>query len=273
MREAEIIKKTPVPRTIDSIAQDLRQLGLAEGTTVIVHSSLSAIGWVCGESVALVRALMDIVTAEGTIVMPAQTSLCDPALWNNPPVPPEWIDIIRDTMPAYDTAITPTCGIGVVAETFRKWPGVIRSANPKHSLAAWGRNAGLVTACHTIDAGLGESSPLARIYDLDGQVLMLGTGYDTCTSLHLAEYRVPGGIRFKEGSPIMKDGRRIWQTYEDLELKCDLFPEIGAEFERRTRVNKGLVGSAESRLFRQREAVDFAVEWLTAHRKHLKASP
>ncbi len=87
MREAEIIKKTPVPRTIDSIAQDLRQLGLAEGTTVIVHSSLSAIGWVCGESVALVRALMDVVTAEGTIVMPAQTSLCDPALWNNPPVP------------------------------------------------------------------------------------------------------------------------------------------------------------------------------------------
>jgi aminoglycoside 3-N-acetyltransferase len=273
MTEADIIKKTPEPRTIESISRDLRQLGLAEGATVIAHTSMSAIGWVCGGPVAVIRALMDVVTAEGTIVMPAQTSLCDPALWTNPPVPPEWIGVIRDTMPAYDAAITPTGGIGVVAETFRVWPGVLRSAHPKHSITAWGRNAGLVTAGHSIGSGLGENSPLARVYDLDGQVLMLGTGYDTCTSLHLAEYRVPGGIWFKEGSPIMKDGRRIWQTYEDMDLKCDLFPEIGAAFERRSRVNKGLVGSAESRLFRQREAVDFAAEWLTAYRKLSKAGP
>lgn len=267
LREAEIIKNTLVPRTIDSLACDLRRLGLTAGATIIVHSSLSAMGWVCGGPVAVVRALMDVVTAEGTIVVPTQTSLCDPALWKNPPVPPEWIDVIRDTMPAYDASVTPTSGMGAVAETFRKWPGVVRSAHPKLSLAAWGRNAESVLAGQTIDFGLGESSPLARIYDLDGQVLMLGTGYDTCTSLHLAQYRAPEGNRYKEGSPIMKDGLRIWQTYEDLELSSDLFPEIGVEFERRSRINRGLVGSAESRLFRQREAVDFAVEWLRAHNK------
>jgi aminoglycoside 3-N-acetyltransferase len=272
MTEADIIRKTPVPRTIDSLSQDLRQLGLAEGATVIVHSSLSSIGWVCGESVAVIRALMDIVTAEGTIVMPAQTALCDPAHWRYPPVPPEWVEIIRETMPAYDTSITPTRGMGDVAETFRKWPGVLRSAHPNVSLAAWGKNAGFVTTGQTFDFGLGESSPLARVYDLDGQVLMLGTGYDTCTSLHLAEYRVPGGCKYKDGAPIMKDGLRIWQTYEELDMDSDVFPEIGAEFERLAKVNKGRVGSAESRLFRQKEAVDFAVEWLTARRKQPEQS-
>src|SRR5690349_7103098 len=59
------------------------------------------------------------------------------------------------------------------------------------SFAAWGRHALPITANHALDYGLGEHSPLARLYDLDGSVLLLGVGYERRTSLHLAEYRAP----------------------------------------------------------------------------------
>ncbi|CAJ35654.1 aminoglycoside N(3)-acetyltransferase [Methanocella arvoryzae] len=267
MRESEIIQKTPEPRTVESISRDLRALGLREGMTVIVHASLSSIGWVCGEAVAVIQALLNVVTEEGTLVMPAQTGLSDPAGWKNPPVPAPWVAIIRETMPAYDAAVTPTRGIGIIAETFRKWPGAVRSSHPNLSLSALGKNARRITEGQTIDYALGENSPLARIYDLDGYVLMLGTGYDTCTSLHLAEYRAPGAKPCRDGFPIMKDGRRTWVESEDIVLDSDIFPHIGADFEESVQISRGYVGSAGSRLFRQREAVDFATKWLTEYRK------
>ena len=36
------------PPTRESLAHDLRMLGLASGMLVLLHSSLSSLGWVCG---------------------------------------------------------------------------------------------------------------------------------------------------------------------------------------------------------------------------------
>ena len=102
MTEAESVTHSQAPATVDSLAADLAALGIEAGSVVLVHSSLSSLGWVCGGPVAVVLALQRAVGDEGTLVMPAHsTDLSDPAGWRNPPVPPEWWDTIRDSMPPF----------------------------------------------------------------------------------------------------------------------------------------------------------------------------
>src|SRR2546423_10154420 len=118
MSEEAVIARTPVPGTIASLASDLGLLGVESGMTLLVHSSLSALGWVCGGPVAVVRALIDVLTPAGTLVMPAHSdNLSDPARWQNPAVPPEWVPVIRATMPAFEPRLTPTYFMGSIVET------------------------------------------------------------------------------------------------------------------------------------------------------------
>ncbi|HZY42789.1 MAG TPA: AAC(3) family N-acetyltransferase [Anaerolineae bacterium] len=267
MSEAKTIENAPTPRTRDSLAADLRALGLWAGHTVIVHSSLSALGWVCGGPVAVIQALMDVITPDGTLIMPAHSGeLSEPAEWQHPPVPTEWWSIIRETMPAFDLRVTPTRGMGRIAESFRTWPNVRRSDHPQVSFAAWGHHAGFITTNHSLDFSMGEQSPLARIYELDGSVLLLGVPYANNTSFHLGEYRAPGAKLIAQGAPLVENGRRVWQQLHDIENDSAVFDELGAAFEAVLTVARGNVGSAECRLFSQRTAVDFAARWIRDRR-------
>jgi len=268
MTEKDAVQNASLPRTRESLAADLRAVGVAAGMTVLVHSALSKLGWVSGGPVAVVQALLDVVTAEGTIVMPTfSADLSDPAHWQNPPVPQEWWPIIYETMPAFDPRVTPTRQIGKIADTFRTWPGVIRSYHPVDSFAAWGKYANVITANHSLDYGLGEGSPLARLYELDGWVLLLGVGHGNNTSFHLAEHRAALVPEISQGSPIFENGQRVWKSYRDIDVDDTPFPDIGTEFDQLGHTRTGNVGSAEARLFQQRPAVDFAQQWLltTSH--------
>lgn len=257
------IERSADVTTIESLKKDFRRIGITSGMTLLVHSSLSRIGWVNGGPVAVVQALMDTLTEEGTLVMPAHSGeYSDPARWQNPPVPESWWQTIRETMPAFHPDYSPTSGMGKIADTFRSFPGVLRSHHPALSFSAWGRHARFVTENHGLDYGLGEQSPLARIYELDGSVLLLGVGHDSNTSLHLAENRAERRVEIMKGAPVFENGLRVWKTYREIEFRTELFETIGERFEASNGIAAARVGIADCRLFRQRDAVDFAVEWL-----------
>lgn len=252
------------------IIDALRSIGLQRGDSVMVHTSLGKIGYVCGGAQAVIEALIETVGDTGTIMMPTQ-------LWKNldPETGVHWDadeddwDIIRENWPAYDKDITPTNTMGAVAEMFRSWPGAVRSDHPARSVAAWGKNAVYLTEKHDLSDIFGKTSPIGKLYELDGKVLLIGVDYDKNTSLHLADVlaEYPGKHTCVEHNAVMENGKRVWKSYETLHVDCEDFKDIGRAFEAVHTVFQSKIGGAELRIMKQRELVDFAVAWMAKNRK------
>jgi len=264
-------ERSPRPITADSIADDLRDLGVESGQTLLVHSSLSSLGWVCGGAPAVVDALQRVVGEAGTVVMPTHSpGNMDPADMGNPPVPESWYETVREETPPYRPRLTPTQGMGAIPESFRSYPGVRRSDHPQVSSAAWGADADFVTEGHTVEYSLGEESPLARVYELGGEVLYLGTTHGSSTSIHLAEYRARVDLETRTGAAaVLVDGEREWIEFEDVAYDDGDFEHCGAAFERERpeAVETGTVGVGDAKLLSQPALIDFAVEWFEANRQ------
>lgn len=247
----------------------LKKAGVDKGQSIMVHTSLSSLGFVCGGAQVVIEALLESVGADGTIMMPTQSwKNLDPTAGVHWEEPEEWWQIIRDNWPAYNKDITPTNTMGAVAEMFRKWPGALRSDHPARSVAAKGKYAEYLTSGHELSNIFGEGSPVGKLYELDGYVLLIGVGYDKNTSLHLADVRAeyPGKHDSTEHSAIMENGKRVWKEYSTLFVDGEDFDEIGDAFEKEYTVNKVSLGNGTITFMKQRELVDFAVKWMERNR-------
>ncbi|MCF0129111.1 MAG: AAC(3) family N-acetyltransferase [Pseudobutyrivibrio sp.] len=254
----------------NDILEALEQVGLQKGQAVMIHTSLSSLGYVCGGAQTIIEALTETVGEEGTLMMPTQSwKNLDPETGVYWLEPKEWWDTIRDNIPAYDKRITPTNTMGAVAEMFRTWPGTLRSDHPARSVAAWGKHAKHLTANHDLSNIFGEGSPIAKLYELDGYVLLIGVGYDKNTSIHLADARAnyPGKHNVTESSAILEEGKRVWKSYETLFVDGEDFEEIGEAFEKTGKVKHVTLGNGQLSFMRQRDIVDFAVDWIENYRK------
>ncbi len=157
----------------------LRQIGIAGGDTLFVHSSLSSFGKVDGGPATVINALKTTVGENGLIAMPVYTDQCIYDLGDGSPY-------IENPVP-FDPKSS-EANTGAVANSFWKQEGVLRGSNPVHSTAAWGQRATEFlkgddenTPCCSL------AGPLGNILLRDGKFLFLGAGMYYCTFLHAME--------------------------------------------------------------------------------------
>jgi aminoglycoside 3-N-acetyltransferase len=260
-----------VPLGREEIARDFGAIGVSAGQVLLVHSSMRRIGWIDGGAHAVVNAFRDVLGADGIVVVPTETADNSDTSRTHQSrttsMTGSEIGQYRGDMLPFDPAITPSTGMGRVAEAVRTFPGARRSAHPQSSFAALGPQASEIVADHRLDCHLGESSPLARLYDLDAKILLAGVGYDVCTAFHLGEYRYRADPPRRTYRCVMAiRGEPRWIEYEDVVLDDRDFASIGTEFETFGSVACGKVGEADSRLFSLVQAVDFATAWFRANR-------
>jgi aminoglycoside N3'-acetyltransferase len=222
------------------LLSQLHGLGVEPGRVLVVHTAFSRIRPVDGGPGGLIDALQRALGADGTLVMPSMSD--------------------EDDEP-FRPAETPCVGMGIVADTFRRLPGVLRSDSP-HAFAARGPRAAAITAPHPPDVPHGLDSPVSpvgRAHDLDAQVLLLGVGHDANTTIHLAENLA--GVRY--GLPkyltILKDGRPSRLDYFEIDHCCEGFAQIDAWLDAEGVQRRGVVGHGEARLARSRDIVRVAL--------------
>ena len=253
------IDKNLKPITKDILSHKFSQLGIMQGDTLLVHASLSSLGYVVGGAEALFLALRDVIGEKGTIVVPSQTvEISDPASWQYPPVPQEWHDVIRSSMPAYSKNLSYSKAMGAFSQFIGILPDSIRSNHPMYSFTAIGEKASEIIGQDSFDFPFGDESSLGRMYSIGAKVLMIGTDFETNTSLHLAENRLNREV-IQERSKILTEHGEKWISFKNIELDIyDDYLEIQKNFMEQYTVNHISINEGNVYLFDMKECVDFA---------------
>jgi aminoglycoside 3-N-acetyltransferase len=276
-----VIEPFIAPRaTRDTLTRQCAALGLGPGDVVMVHASLRGVGPVLGGPPELIEAIVDAVGEAGTVlVYVGGASPYDDlgrGLYSR-----EDEAFIREHCPPFDPDRSPASrDFGAFAEFFRTRVGVRCSDQVGARMAAVGARAEALLRDHPRDFGLGEGSPLARLCDLDGKLLLLGSDADNVTLLHYAEAIAPIADKrvVHVEVPRLRDGARVWLPVVEYDSMVGIrawperfFAAIVDAFVAEGRARNGPVGAATSRLIAARELVAFAVPRMVAAAERLDA--
>lgn len=226
------------PLTPAEVALQLHTLGVRPGDTLLVHTAYRAVRPVQGGPLGLITALRTAIGPQGTLVMPTMTDGTTP----------------------FDPRATPTHEMGITAELFWREPGVLRSTHPGASFAAQGPHAEAICQPQPLSPPHGLDSPVGRVYELDGKILLIGVHHSENTTLHLAE--AMAGVPYSVSHPCVVTVDGITQTIDIAETDhcCQGFCIADAWLGNQQ--SEGYVGHAYARLMRARDLVAAALDHL-----------
>ncbi|NTX01626.1 AAC(3) family N-acetyltransferase [Myxococcus sp. CA040A] len=224
------------------MVEQLRSLGVHTGGVLLVHTSFKAVRPVEGGPLGLIGALRAALGRDGTLVMPTMT----------------------DGETVFDPASTPTTDMGITAELFWRQPGVSRSTHPGGSFAAEGPDAAVICRPQPLSPPHGPDSPVGRVHDLDGQVLLLGVTQGENTTLHLAESLAKVPYSVSHPCVVEVDGVARTVMIAETDHCCRNFRLADDWLRARGLQREGNVGNADARLFDARSLVDLAMAHLSS---------
>ena len=264
--------------TKSRLINDLSRLGVAAGQVVMLHASVKAIGWVVGGPDVVHQALLDILTPEGTLMMLVSW---EDGTYEMDEWPEDKKKAYLAECPPFDPKRSRAYrGYGILTEYLRTCPGAHRSANPDESFAAVGRLGEWITSAHALQYGLGPESPLAKLCEVDGKVLVLGSPVEDITLLHHSEHMADVAdkpvVRYKV--PILENGQRKWVGVEEFDTNRLIGNWQGESYFKiitRKTLDAGIgqegsVGAARSFFFDAARLNEFAVAWLEGNLRNPK---
>jgi aminoglycoside 3-N-acetyltransferase len=229
------------PLSHDELVDQLLTLGVEPGGVLLVHTSFRAVRPVEGGPLGLISALRAALGPDGTLVMPAWSDEDDR------PFDPSTSDVDPD--------------LGIVPRLFRGLPGVSRSSH-QHAFAAAGPMAARILRDGLPLPPHRPESPVGRVHDQNGQVLLLGVDHDADTTVHLAELVAGVPYRLTKHCTVLREGRPVRIEYGENDHCCSRFVLVGPWLDAIGAQSVGPVGHATARLTRSRAIVSVVVERL-----------
>jgi aminoglycoside 3-N-acetyltransferase len=231
------------PLSTQAVAQQLLDLGVRSGQVVLVHCAFSQVKPLEHGPRGLIDALLAVLGPEGTLVMPSMPD---------------------NRNEVFDPVRTQCRGMGAVANLFWQLPHVSRSDSP-HAFAACGLLAAEITAPHPIDISHGLDSPVGRVYQHDGMVLLLGVGHDDNTTIHLAESIAQVRYRRRKHALVQFGQQTVRYAYDAIDHCCANFTYADQWLTSEGLQLRGKIGYAEARLMRARDVVRVVRKQLEAN--------
>ena len=235
------------------IVEGLRKLGLRRGQVVFMHTAMRTMGHVQNGAGTVVDALLEVLGPSGTLVVPTFTFAHE-----------------AEDDPIVDPRIDES-EMGVITQTICKHPDARRSIAYRHSFAAIGRRAEVITNVDPALSPFDLRASFGVMLALNTQVVLLGMTYANSTSHHFAEwvcdvpYRQSIAIKVRVRGP---DGRVFEQPMIDYQPKSEGdsyygsrhpdFNRLGRMLEERDLVGRTFIGNAAMRRFAMRDLIDLA---------------